>query len=169
MQKFYIGDIVKFSTVVTGKVDNTLYIVTDVADFSTEKIVDIDYELAQIFPINIVTKYSTVGQDELFLHAGRLSKDRNGIIDFVMQERKMRGIYNTPDYIVNIGKNIVEENKRKKETERDTVVVRYDLMTTINECLDAYNDLSELHRTFGDESYLQLRDEVEKRLKELIV
>ncbi|PAE04169.1 hypothetical protein CHI13_09630, partial [Bacillus paralicheniformis] len=49
----------------------------------------------------------------------------------------------------------------------DSDVVRYDLIESIDECLDAINDLKNLHKTYKDEAYLQLIEVVERRINDL--
>ncbi|MGV4321341.1 hypothetical protein [Bacillus mojavensis] len=91
-------------------------------------------------------------------------------------DEELRKIYRsfklkTPrDLLLDITERKVENSKNEilMKAGLRTDVIRYDKLENVDQCLDALNDLSLLHDHFGDESYLQLREVVRNRLKELI-
>lgn len=91
-------------------------------------------------------------------------------------DEELRSIYRSfntqepSDLLLDITKKKVENSKNEilMKAGLRTDVIRYDKLENVDQCLDALNDLSLLHDHFGDESYLQLREVVQERLKELI-
>lgn len=166
MREFNIGDIVKKN----GGSKSFLYIVTDFNDHSiikgSKEVVDIDYEVTQIFPVSILTYQSIVGQNDLIIHAKHNSKDNEFVLEFIKKEREARGLFGKPDYITIIENNLKKETEIEQQKNLD--IVRYDLLKTVDECLDAMNDLEALYNTFGDELYLELKDLIKDKLKEII-
>lgn len=73
-------------------------------------------------------------------------------------------------------KKMMENNKKKavkKAKDKDINpqvqdIIRYDEILSVDECLDAMNHLSDLHKVFGDDAYLQIREYIVKRLEDLL-
>lgn len=164
MQKFNIGDIVKMK-----ENENILFIIVDVADFSEKGVVDIDYEMMQVFPIQRNSKYANVSQADIMIHAETDTKDSEILLRFIQKDREKAGWFGVPDFAHVIIQNLraIDKAKGVKPPMRKNDSIRYDLLDTIDECLDAMNDLTTLHEMFGDEAYLQLKDLVQERIKKL--
>lgn len=172
MQEFNIKDMVRLSTGDEG----VIYMIVDVFDFSDDEQVeeldsDYDYELAQIYPTTSLTRYIQSTQSELTIVEEFGTKTYNMLWGLVLKEREEKGYYDAPSYL-----NVAEANlnfHKKNKTYYNKIklkemdIVRYDRINTIDECLDALNDLTGLYEMFGDEAFLQLREVVMKRIKEL--
>jgi hypothetical protein len=167
MKEFEIGDIVKKRD---GR-HTFLYMVTDFSDFSVMKgskeVIDIDYEITQIYPVTMLTQQSIESPKDLILHA-RNKKDKDFILEFVTKERETRGMFGKPDFIRLSEQNLKAHEKEEMTKAENGRIVRYDLLEDIDQCLDAMNDLEELHNVFKDEEYLKHRDLVKEKLKELV-
>jgi uncharacterized protein (DUF1330 family) len=183
MKSYQLGDIVRTKSSSTGD----YYMIVGVEDASTQTvegkfITDFDYEIAKIYPVQKESEFSIISHKKLAMVATTSEKDNRIILDFVNKERQKRGWYDEPDYItaLQVSKGMSTKkltrtvkdkdgNKSKEEVgmkKFDTI--RYDKLKTVNECLDALNDLKDLHKNFGDEAYLQLKEIVEKQLKSLV-
>jgi hypothetical protein len=159
---FTHGDIVKIKFTKNGL---EYFIVTDVYDFSEKQDgSDLNYEVMQIYPIAIESLMLNVDGSKLELHAKGNEKDGEMVIDFVMKERAKRGWIGVPDFQAVIYHNLKSDGV-KKVYQPNLDIINYDKLETIDECLDAINDLNILHKFFGDEAYLQLREVVLKRLE----
>jgi hypothetical protein len=165
---FLQGDIVKYKFSQRGV---EYFIVTDVYDFSEKgDKSDLHYEIMQIYPIAKTSITLDVEGDKLEIKASGMAKEAEGIIDFVMEERKKRGWTEVPDFTIALYENAkakTEGNEVTKVKQPNTDIINYDKLESVDECLDALNDLDALYKLFGDEAYLQLRDVVLKRLKAL--
>jgi hypothetical protein len=171
MREFSIKDMVRLK-----EDDKVLFMVVDYADFTQpatngKPIIDIDYELMQIYPISKNSKYSTVGQNDLEIKEPYGTRNYQLLMSFIQKDREKKGWYGTPDFIEIAESNLksianaevrtVGENKKMED------VIRYDLIDTVDKCLDALNDLTALHKSFGDEAYLTIREVVKERLEKL--
>jgi hypothetical protein len=166
MREFNIKDIVRMK----GDMD-TLYMVVDYADFSQvakngREIPDIDYDLMQIYPIIEKAKIKTVRQADIEIKDVIGSRNHELVLNFVKKDREKRGWFGTPDFIETAQKNIQSVRRVSAVKEKDDVI-RYDKLESIDMCLDALNHLTALHKEFGDESFLQLKEVVTARLKTL--
>lgn len=179
--KFKIGDLVRFH----GVLETAYLMVTDVENFSREVdgriVLDIDYEIVQLYPITKKFEYAIVMQDSLGLLATPNMKIHKSILNFVRKERAFAGYYDEHDLakrfregsshkhegVGSLGNPDKYKLQEKKIIKYDDVV-KYKEIETIDGCLDAYNDLTSLHSNFGDEAFLQLRSLVEERIKELL-
>jgi hypothetical protein len=162
---FDFGDIVKpkFSF---GGVE--YYIVTDVNDFSKSNDgSDMQYEIMRIFPISKASRVDNLDDKRLELVAKGGTKDARLVLDFVMKKRAEKGWNDTPDFETVMYHNMKLVNGVRVLSD-PLDVVRYDQLGSIDECLDAMNDLQEMYNVFGDEAYLQLREVVQNRLRDLI-
>lgn len=172
MQKYNILDIVK-----TKDNGNILYLVTDVQDFTKpvntgqKPILDIDYELMQIYPVRTSPRYLIMGQDDIDLHVKDGSKGFNVLMEMIQKERERAGLFGTPDFLNIAKKNKLAERNhaimKDNVNNKNTDIVRYDLLETIDDCLDALNDLGTLYFQFEDIAYLQLKEIVYERIKTL--
>jgi hypothetical protein len=167
--EFNIRDIVKLRNN-----DDILFMVVDVADFSTvakngKELIDIDYEMMQIYPIQKTGKYLTVAQNDIVLHHKSDSRNYQQLLKFIQKDREAKGWYGIPDFLVLAEKNArAEANNREKKVKmpmQKQDIIRYDTIKTIDECLDAYIHLTMLYELFEDEAYLQLRELIEGRIK----
>lgn len=124
-----------------------------------------EYHIMRIYPITRTSVIETVSEDQIRLLSKENSMSYELTMELVMREREKRGWTEVPDFLFEI-----EFNKKATTSDinNDISVVRYDRIGNIDECLDALNDLSLLHKRFGDEVYLQLYEVVEKRLRELV-
>lgn len=175
MQEFNIGDVVRLKDN-----DEILFMVVDIADFTEpskhgeKPVVDIDCELMQIYPIMKNSKYMTLSQNDIVIHARKNSRDSEVLMKLIQKDRERNGWYGVPDFIQIANKNIesIARVMTKPDVSIKTVqvptkrldVIRYDLIDNVDECLDAINDLNTLHKMFGDEAYLQLKEMVVSRL-----
>lgn len=171
MIKFNIGDTVRLKND-----KNVIYIVIDFIDLTLtiddgeKQIGDINYELMRIYPIVEHPKYTTVRQSSIVLNSAKDDRLTNLLLALIQKDREKEGWYGTPDFIKIINRNrkaIEKYNATVKEVQvpmKKLDTIRYDLIDTIDECLDAINDLKILHEMFGDEAYIQLVEVVEKRI-----
>lgn len=168
MQKFNIKDIVTMKDV-----NQILYMVVDYADFTElapngKPIIDIDYELIQIYPVKKMPQYTIVGQNEIVLKESEGSKNHKLLLTFIQKDREKRGWFGVPDFITISDNNLKSIQKGKvnevQNSSKKLDTIRYDILNSVDKCLDALNDLDILHKMFGDEAYLQLKEVVIKRL-----
>jgi hypothetical protein len=156
--------------------DDVLFMVVDYADYSGlapngKEIEDIDYELIQIYPIQKNGKYVTMGQPDLNLKEKQGNKNHELLLSFIQKDREKKGWFGVPDFIELANRNLKSiqraEGKQVKEVKppmQKLDSIRYDQIDTIDKCLQAINDLNTLHKMFGDESYLQLKEVVTARI-----
>ena len=182
MKSYELGDIVRTKSSSTGD----YYMIVGVEDATTQTIegkfiVDFDYEIAKIYPVMKESDFSIISHKELAMVAKTSEKDNRIILDFVNKERQKRGWYDEPDYITALQVSKGESTKKLTRTVKDKDgnkskeevgvkkfdIIRYDKLQTVDECLDALNDLTALHNNFGDEAYIQLKEVVEKKLKSI--
>lgn len=164
---FTFGDIVKLKFGLNGI---EYFIVTDALDFSKDQDgSDMQYEIMRIFPAMKASMIANVDEKKIEIVAKDGTKDSRLILDFVMRKRYERGWHDTPDFDIALRQNRKAENGEGKAKHKDKDdVVRYDKLGSVDQCLDAMNDLQRLYNVFGDEAYLQLREVVQNRLKDLI-
>lgn len=157
--------------------DLDYFIVVDLFDYSLDSDKEIiEYELMQIYPyLEHPDIIKIKNKQDYYLVTREGTSTWNRMVGEVIEEHINFGWNSTPDFLM-----ALEENKKlyskytqlsdalKGGTKEQMDVIRYDNLKTVNECLDALNDLQQLHNVFGDEAYLQLREVVMKRLKELI-
>ncbi|MFS0905831.1 hypothetical protein AB3N02_22670 [Priestia aryabhattai] len=181
MSAYNIGDIVTYK-VSSGTIE--YYIITDMEDYSFETadgefIKDIDYQIAMIYPVHRKTKFAVVDEEVIKLVAKETDQQYSLIFDLINKERDKRMWLGKPDYMVFVETNKVANQKKQdgslvatkygwKEKEKDLDVIKYHELKTVDDCLDAMNDLTALHKNFGDEAYIQLKEFVMIRLKELV-
>lgn len=190
MMTYGVGDIVRRNT--NRKME--YFIVVDVflqfnktKEFSFEvDASETKYTGIQIYPVEkegqILRFRNDIVEPVAFIDEAQHAK----IMEIVNAERKRLGLKWKAEYMETIeqkinsgmavewtgGKKKVEVKPKKKRgrpkklKDKDDVI-EYHKLSTIDDCLDALNDLSNLHKMFGDEAYIQLREVVTNRLKEL--
>lgn len=187
--RYGIGDIVKKKTN-ANKME--YYIIIDVflkfeqeAHKNNSFVVndeDTKYTACKIYPVDnegeMYICTSATLETVAFMH----QKQHEVIMTMVNRKRVERGLKREAYYMEAIRRKrnqgfttsfekaeIKPKKKRgrpKKLKDKDDVV-EYHKLETIDECLDALNNLSALHKMFGDEAYIQLKEVVTNRLKEL--
>lgn len=168
MQIYGIGDIVK------QRNSNRMiyFIITDISIEDDERDEYIIYEVMKIYPVEDENDIDFFYQKELETIAFITQKQHKVIMNMVADERNRKRLMDTPEYIEILQKVKAKPVKRKrpgrpKKINNKDDVIEYHKLETIDDCLDALNNLDSLHKMFGDESYIQLKEVVTKRLKEL--
>lgn len=163
---FTYGDIVK-----PIMVHNNFeyYIVTDCQKFFNGKTgkKDCKYQLMQIYPVKKLSKILYLTHIDLRFVGNATSGGGKHILDLVEKERKIMGFVDKPDYQKAIEVNVYSNPEELVEY-IDESIPRYDLIRTIEEGVDALWDLNRFHEVFGDDSYLQLKEVVLKRMNEIV-
>jgi hypothetical protein len=89
-------------------------------------------------------------------------------LKFIQKDREKKGLVWSTRFHYIAEKNIesIKEGtvREVKSPNQKTDIIRYDTLDSIDKCLDTINDLTILHKMFGDESYLQLKELVTERL-----
>lgn len=163
MNKFTFKDIVK----VVGRVETQYYIVTNFEDFSPNYDgSDFYYDVVRIYPVATSILSEHFYEKDLMLVTSADKKEYKMIMEFVLKQEGLAGWKGKAHYLKSI-----EANSNLKDIENldnlepvETTVKDY---TTIDQCLDAMNTLELLYVTTEDKSYLQLRELIADRLKEL--
>lgn len=146
---YNVGDIVK------KRFDSReYYTVVYVYDFSDK----VMYELSILYPVAIHSKTTMENHDSIYIVAENGTEKHSTMIEFINKERLAKGL----------GGIIVDNYSANINFADGLDIVNYDRLESIDECLDAMNDLKLLHNEFGDEDYLHLRELVQNRLKELV-
>lgn len=169
---FGIGDIVKKCDKY-GKIPFKLayFMVVDIMDFSDEDdkgniIEDIVYEVNKIYP-NDETEQEILTEQDILLTANYKTKEWMVIINFVKDEIKKHE-KNTNSFQNNQTKRkespTITKDKLHAIKEKSKDIIEYNKIHTVDECLDAINDLTNLYKSFNDITYLQLVEDVVKRL-----
>lgn len=162
MNKFQIGDMIGHLLF-----ENQTFMITDFDDFSKNRDgSDILYEAMDIFPITKNSKIRFFEPKHLVVKARKGNVNYDVSLKYLYQEREKLGYVGEPEYIRVIRQNeeMVEE---KNKTEEPTDIIEYNKIETVDECLDAMNDLTRLHEMFGDDAYLKLRKTTIRRLKKI--
>ncbi|UGO51049.1 hypothetical protein PQE70_gp196 [Bacillus phage vB_BanS_Nate] len=147
------------------------------------------YTGIQIYPIESEGQIMKFQGDMIEIVALTDEAQHAKIMEIVHEERERRNIKWEAEYMktirekINSGLALEWEGKNKKAEKVEVKpkkkrgrpkklkdkddVIEYHKLATVDDCLDALNDLSILHEMFGDESYIQLKEVVTNRLKEL--
>lgn len=182
MADYKIGDVIKRKN---GN-DSLFMIVDIVTPEGVEKDIDLSgnifYETMKIFPIEKVSQYLLVDSNDVVLHTENGVTEHKILLQFIKKEREKRGWFDIPDFIQVAEQNIVNKfakasaealmntgEVKVKIVQKKYDVIRYDLINSVDECLDAINDLNILYEMFGDEAYIQLKELVAERIKEITV
>lgn len=144
--KIYLSDIVR-----PKGFKNEYYTVIDL--FSLSDGVKC-YEIMKIYPFESHAPVMTMLESELDLIAKEGTIQFNSLHTYISNQ--LESAYNRKPTIKNV--KIIAST-----TNND--IIKYDEIESIDECLDALNDLKQLHDLFGDEAYLQLYELVLDRVK----
>lgn len=159
------GDVVKTKFFENGV---EYFIITDIEDFSSDRDdEEYVYEVMKIFPVQEKSDTLYLTKKELSLIGKGNDSEGRTILHFVNKERNKAGLKQQPDYMQAILENSKATQLVRIKKKQDDDTIRYDKLKTVDDCLDAMNDLDELHKNFGDYAYLQLKDVVVERLKKL--
>jgi len=162
MNWFNIGDAVYLK-----KVGGTqIFMVVDFLEyqeFLTDEVAeDKDYEIMQIYPVQEDASFEIVKYDELAIHSRLGSVNNEMLHHIIKKDREDMGLYGVPDFV-----RIANDSRDFHESKIDKSIVDYTTFKTIDECLDVINDLNMLHDAFGDKEYLDSKEIVIKRMKEI--
>lgn len=136
----------------------------------------IGYEIIPFYPVEDALDFlpMTVYGREVTLYAKGGTEKATAMEELVIheiltQQPKTKLIPLTDRDVTLESKKPTKKKPRKKTsaTNNGMDVIKYNQLDSTDECLDALNDLKDLHNAFGDEAYEQLREVVMKRLKEL--
>jgi len=135
------------------------YIVTDVNDYSVRNtngtyIEDINYEVMMVFPIRKKIKISSLNDRDVILYRKSGTARYNEFLYHINKKRELRGFKGEADYMMFV--------------DYSPSMVFYDRLKTIDECLDAMNDLKWMGELLGGEDYEINRGIVIDRLRELM-
>lgn len=126
-----------------------------------------------IFPVTRMSRIEVVNHLQVYSYSRVGEREHKMLLDFIGKERQKQGMFGETEYIKAISANKASI-KRGREKSVAVVnpkeiidVVYYHRIDNVDECLDAINDMNTLHEMFGDEAYLQLKDLLSKRIKEL--
>jgi len=186
-----VGDIVQRNT----NVKMEYFIVVDVfirfskehhSNFGIDE-KDTHYTAVQIYPVEKEGFLLNFKADAVNTVALLSQKQHEVIMEMIERKRKEKGMKWEAEYIKTIQEKtanngfkqalntsfkqaeVKPKKKRgrpKKLKDKDDVV-EYHKLETIDDCLDALNNLTALHKMFGDEAYIQLKEVVTDRIKEL--
>lgn len=168
MEHFQIGDIVKLRS---SNLYNHAYLITDVR--YDEEFKEYYYFGYPIYP-DLVNHMKDFDHEAVFLFAEG-DTAYNIITTAIKEYNHETGGYPSFCFVLLNSNEVKEEIKFAIRDAigikgvNDSDVVRYDLIESIDECLDAINDLKKLHKTYKDEVYLQLIEVVERRINDLTV
>lgn len=179
MPKCAESDIVKIRDV-----EGTCYIITHLVNFWDTG--ETGYKLLKIYPVSDEIEFVTVAEREVDIVARDGKFEYKVIVSYLNDEYREAGFqsfihfvkkallttYTTINKTKNRGSAKRKTNTRAKNNnnftpKQITDTIFYHEINSIDECLDALNDLKVLHEIFDDESYLQLRELVLKRLEKL--
>lgn len=160
------GDIVKPISI---DANFEYHIVTDVEEYrnpATKKISS-RYQIMQMYPVKKLSKLSFYDNMDLFLVSEAGTHKSTHIMEMIRKERIIKGFEGKADYF-----RAIEESIHRKDSTFtpfvDESVARYDLIRSIDEGVDALWDLNNFYLVFGDDSYLQLKEIVLKRMDEIV-
>jgi hypothetical protein len=162
MSEFQIGDMIGHLLF-----ENQTFMITDFEDFSKNRDgSDILYEVMDIFPITKNSKIRFFDSKFMEVKARKGNVNYDVSLKYLYQEREKLGFVGEPEYIKVINQNELMA-KEKDKIKEPTDIIEYNKIETVDECLDAMNDLTRLHEMFGDDTYLKLRKTTVRRLKKL--
>jgi hypothetical protein len=171
---FEIGDIVTDDSDDSGM--SAMYIISDFAKYieSGEEGFDFDCELIQIYPITKKEYFVAIDSSLLTLQEKWNSVGFKALMKIIEEERNRRGMFGQPEYLeyIRISRlenkldNIISSMNALELRGND--VIEYDSFETIDECLDAINDLNILIEEFGDETYIGNKELTIETLKLII-
>lgn len=161
------------------------YIITHRIKFGDTE--ETGYKLLKVYPASDEIEFVTVAEREVSIIAREGKYEYKIIMSFLNEEYRRIGFPSFLHFFKKamstqyINTKIKAKNrgigKRKNSTraknnnnsfpQQMLDAIYYNEIETVDECLDALNDLNVLHEMFGDEAYQQLKELVLKRLEEL--
>ena len=145
--EIYLSDIVR-----PKGFKNEYYIVIDLFSLQDG---DKCYEIMKIYPFDSYAPVITMMESELELIAKEGSVQFNSLHKYISNQLEAK----------NVNAKTSATNYEITKYANTTDIIMYNEIDTIDECLDALNDLKQLHDLFGDEAYLQLYQLVLERIK----
>lgn len=158
MRVFEIGDAVNIEEPMGMDIVYMIVDVTNFGDILKDTTAGIEYELMQVYPVEENASYRVADSSEVLLHSRRDTLEYNMLFRLINRERANKGYTGVPDYL-----RIVHESLSSQAKD----IIDYTDFNTIDDCLDAVNDLKALHKMFGDKEYLNHIDTVIKRMREI--
>ncbi|QOV08269.1 hypothetical protein Kirov_70 [Bacillus phage Kirov] len=131
------------------------------------------YEIMQMYPVASTSRRQFLPDHDLMLVAEVGDINYATIIGIIEDKRDDKGFEGRADYWDYIEVTKALEKYRKYDVKPELSlpvkddIIEYHKLESRDMCLDALNDLDALHKMFGDEAYLQLKEVVIKRLDEL--
>ena len=177
MGKFNIGDIVT----ARPKGESVLFMVTMKETVrgkhvqTKEDVAVYIYQVMQIYPV-ITSKPEKFGESALKLEATDRTKEYAFLMAFIVKERQRKGFHGEPEFIKEIRTNYGEKifdgtthlrSVAKKVVSLNREDVSYSNIKSIDEGLDALNDLNTLIKEFGDQEYVFAKELVIRSIKKL--
>ena len=147
--EIYLSDIVR-----PKYFKNEYYIVIDL--FSLED-GDKCYEIMKIYPFESHAPVMTMLESELDLIAKEGSVQFNSLHKYISNQLES----------ANKSRKTPIKNVSLKTKTTNNDIIQYDEIDSVDECLDALNDLKQLYELFGDEAYLQLYELVLERVRKI--
>jgi len=131
------------------------------------------YEIMQMYPVARESRRQFLEDDELMLVSEVNDINYSTIIGIIEDKRADKGYEERADYwdYIEVTKALEKYRKYDRPVQLNLPekhdIIEYHKLESRDMCLDALNDLDTLHKMFGDEAYLQLKEVVTKRLEEL--
>lgn len=165
-----VGDIV-----IMKGCEGLFWMISDIINGEGESPNSVGYEIIPFYPVELALDFipMTVYGREITIYARGGTKKATAMEEMVIHEILTQQPKSTlvplsgGDITLESKKPAKKKRKKTSATNNGMDVIKYNEMDTTDECLDALNDLKDLHNAFGDEAYEQLREVVMKRLKEL--
>lgn len=133
----------------------------------------------QLFPfteelveVDILEKAREESEKDVVIVFNAYDEDGANIINSLNERRSQNGYVELPpiDDLRNMKqrRRIRTKQKEEKVLKQKQDIIAYEDIFNVDECLDAMNSLSELHKAFGDEEYLEQKEKVKERLASLL-
>lgn len=156
MREDFLIEIPQIGDMVEVEGTKGLFVVVKMEDYTDEDGIDIDYEVMQVFPVRREPRRMNAKYENTYLYEKRGSEKYNIQMNVISQRRENYG-YDEGEYV-----DIILQYEQG-----DISVIEYSKIKTVDECLDAINDLDFLYNKFKDEEYLQNKEVVIERLESL--
>lgn len=175
--KFSVGD----QVTLVGD-DKVLYIISDIHDYEVYRddatVQVFDYELIRIYPVVREVNFVIEGEMNLHPYATFQSKMWNTMMAFIKNAFRDRQWREEPPFIEVVHNNLNYNTGGGQKLKLTTANLRaadekikYDSFQTVDEGLDALNDLNMLIHVVGDtedKEYTKAKKAVVKKLKKIV-
>lgn len=160
------GDIVKPISI---EANFEYHIVTDCETYRNPftKKLSTRYQIMQIYPVKKSSEVNFCDKIDLFLVSKCGSHKAKHIMELVKKERQILGFTERADYFRTMEVNIHSENS-SFEPFVDESEAELGVFLTLDEGLEAIHDLQNLYEIIGDKAYLEEKEKVIERIKEII-